>query len=122
MSGYRYAVRHAKAQLGERRLTSLTPLDFQRLYHPLAEQGLAASTIRQVHVVCRQVLTMAVDYDLLVSNPILRAKPPRIHNAPIERPTPIPKRPSGMSWYCRGVDAGKRWGCGGGISIGTKRP
>lgn len=86
--GYRYAARHAKAALGHKSLQSLTPLDFQTLYQTLAQAGLAPSTIRQVHTVCRQALNAALDYGLVTANPVLRAKPPRVSPTPIQPLTP----------------------------------
>jgi len=86
--GYAYAARHAKAALGDRPLRDLTPMDFQRLYQSLGDGGLAPSTIRQVHVVCRQALAVAVDYEMIVANPTLKAKPPRVTQPPITPPTP----------------------------------
>jgi len=87
-AGYTLAARHAKIHLGDRALGSLGPVDFQRLYQQLLDDGLAPSTIRQVHVVSRQAMNLAVDYGWIVANPVPRAKPPRVSQAPIIPPTP----------------------------------
>lgn len=88
LAGYQLAARHAKAALADKPLRALTPLNFQRLYQTLIEAGLAPSTVRQVHVVCRQALNAAVDYGLVAVNPVLRAKPPRVTQTPITPPSP----------------------------------
>ncbi len=59
-----------RPEFGKKRVSSLKKSDVKRFYNYLAdERGLQASTIDGVHTVLHQVLQMAVDDDLLRSNP-----------------------------------------------------
>ena len=63
--------------LGDRQLSKLQPLDLQRLYRRLLDDGLAPGTVRFIHRVVHKVLEDAVRLGYLPANPAARVDPPR---------------------------------------------
>jgi len=79
--------RHALPALGEQQLSSLTPLDLQRLYNELLAGGgnrppLSGGTVLNLHLVLTQAFAQAVRWQLLVVNPAAGAQPPRPRRSP----------------------------------------
>lgn len=54
---------------GDWRLGEITPLDVQRWVNHLGEQDLSPNTVRAMYATFKQMLSKAVDYDLLVKTP-----------------------------------------------------
>lgn len=71
--------------LGERRLQSLTATDLDKLYKALPKSGLAARTVRHVHVVLSGCLKTAVRKGVLQANPADRADRPKAEKSSIGR-------------------------------------
>ena len=73
---------HIAAPLGDRPLSSLTPIGLREWIVELSAKGLAASTVIKVRQVLSLILDGAVEEGYLASNPLARVKPP-----PMERST-----------------------------------
>jgi integrase len=74
--GYRTYVRDKiQPYLGEKEIRKVTASDIQRLYQKLKKEGgadggsLAGATVRRIHGVLHQALSVAVDRHLIVKNP-----------------------------------------------------
>lgn len=76
-ANYELCVRRLLPDLGRVRLRALTPEHIQHALGNLIDRGLAARTVRQVHMVLRCSLKQAVLWRLLASNPSDAVKPPR---------------------------------------------
>jgi integrase len=63
--------------LGDRRLAALQPLELERLYRRLLEEGLGPATVRNVHSIVHKALADAVRRGYLSTNPADRVDPPR---------------------------------------------
>lgn len=89
MRGYRVQInRHISPALGKLQVGDVATADLDRLYVALAKRkGLAASSIRQVHVVIRQALQQAVQWDWIPRNPAERATVPRQERPHITPPS-----------------------------------
>jgi integrase len=74
---YELCVRRLLPDLGRVRLRALTPEHIQHALGNLIHRGLAARTVRQVHMVLRCSLKQAVLWRLVSSNPTDAVKPPR---------------------------------------------
>src|SRR3979409_821304 len=74
---YDLCVRGVLADLGRVRLRALTPEHIQHSLGILIQHGLAARTVRQVHMVLRSSLKQAVLWRLIANNPSDAVKPPR---------------------------------------------
>ena len=74
---YVLCVRRILPYLGRVRLRALTPEQIQYALGKLLESGLAARTVRQVHMVLRRALKQAVLWRIIASNPSDAVKPPR---------------------------------------------
>src|SRR5579864_1373041 len=74
---YELCVRRLLPHLGHMRLRALTPEHIQHTLGKLLDRGLAARTVRQVHMVLRCALKQAVLWRLIASNPSDAVKPPR---------------------------------------------
>jgi integrase len=74
---YELCVRRLLPDLGRVRLRALTPEHIQHALGSLIHGGLAARTVRQVHMVLRCSLKQAVLWRLVASNPSDAVKPPR---------------------------------------------
>ena len=77
------AERHLLPALGRRRLDKLTPTDVRRLLSAKTSEGLAATTVRHVHAVLRNVLGDAERQDLVIRNVARSVRPPA--RRPVER-------------------------------------
>ena len=87
VNGYRANIRlHVKVELGALKLSKLTPARLDRHYSELRDQGLAPTTIRQVHAVIRRALNQAVRWGWLTSNPATLATPPKLSRATVSPP------------------------------------
>jgi integrase len=69
--------RYIRPDLGNRRLSKLTPLDIQRTYASMLDNGLSATTVRHAHGVLRAALNQAVKWRVLVVNPALAVELPK---------------------------------------------
>jgi len=75
---YVYAVDHwIKPVLGKLALTEVKPLDLQKLYNDLLEQGLSARTVELVHTLLYNAFDQAIQWEKLASNPAMRVKAPK---------------------------------------------
>src|SRR5712692_1197578 len=74
---YDLCVRRLLPHLGRVRLRALAPEHIQHALSKLLDRGLAARTVRQVHMVLRCSLKQAVLWRLIASNPSDAVKPPR---------------------------------------------
>lgn len=74
---YELCVRRLLPHLGRVRLRALTPEHVQHALAKLLDSGLAARTVRQVHMVLRSSLKQAALWRLIASNPSDAVKPPR---------------------------------------------
>jgi integrase len=74
---YELCVRRLLPDLGRVRLRALTPEHIQHALGNLIRRGLAARTVRQVHMVLRCSLKQAVLWRLIPSNPSDAVKAPR---------------------------------------------
>ncbi len=74
---YELCVRRLLPHLGRVRLRALAPEHIQHALGALLDSGLAARTVRQVHMVLRCSLKQAVLWRLLASNPSDAVKAPR---------------------------------------------
>jgi len=74
---YELCVRRLLPFIGRVRLRALTPEHIQHAVGKLLDHGLAARTVRQVHMVLRCSLKQAVPWRLIASNPSDAVKAPR---------------------------------------------
>lgn len=74
---YDLCIRRLLPDLGRVRLRALTPEHIQHSLGILIQRGLAARTVRQVHMVLRCSLKQAVLWRLIANNPSDAVKPPR---------------------------------------------
>ena len=86
--GYEVLLRlHAIPRIGTCRLGELTPLQIQDLYSSLltptaGRRTLSAGSVLNLHLVLTQAFAQAVRWQLLPSNPVAGAQPPRPRRAP----------------------------------------
>lgn len=79
---YRVVVERIRARIGKVKLQALTPLDLERFYRLLVEEGgskgqpLSAKTVRNTHTVIRKALSDAERLGLIPRNPAAAARPP----------------------------------------------
>src|SRR5215471_10230002 len=73
---YAGSLAHVRRHLGDRRLQALRPADLAALYATLARAGLAARTVKHVHVVIHRALGQAKLWGLVRDNCAEMAKPP----------------------------------------------
>ena len=78
LQSHRYMAKHAIGAFGHKPLADVRPADMQKLYASLIASGRATTTVRYVHAVTRKALQDAVEMGLLSSNPVDRAKRPRV--------------------------------------------
>lgn len=88
LRSYRQMAQHVIHALGDRPLVSLTPMDLQSLYGRLGET-LSPRTVSYVHAVTRHALQDAEDWNIIPTNPVRKAKPPRGAPKELKIPTPI---------------------------------
>jgi integrase len=85
--GYESLLRlHAMPHLGEQFLDDVSPLVIQELYGelsaaPPAGPGLSGGSVLNLHLVLTQAFAQAVRWQLIVSNPVAGAQPPRPRRA-----------------------------------------
>ena len=73
---YACSIAHVRRHLGDRRLQSLRPADVAALYAALSKVGLAARTVKHVHVVLHRALGQAKVWALVKDNVAEMVKPP----------------------------------------------
>jgi integrase len=69
--------RYVRSSLGERLLTAVRPLDLQTTYQQMVERGLSARTVRYTHAVLRPAVRQALNWRLLLENPVDGLKLPQ---------------------------------------------
>lgn len=69
---------HIIPSIGRVRLDHLKPIHFQKLYTEKRQSGLASSTIRLIHNVCRRALNWAVRMGMLARSPVDQVTPPQV--------------------------------------------
>jgi integrase len=69
--------RYIRPGLGDRVLVSMRPMDIQTTYHGMVERGLSARTVRYTHAVLRSALRQALQWRLLLENPVDGVKIPQ---------------------------------------------
>jgi len=74
---YQAAFAHVRKHLGDLLLQRLAPADLARLYANLHRNGLAARTIKFIHVVLHRALGQAKVWGIIRDNPAEIAKPPK---------------------------------------------
>ena len=79
---------HVLPELGKKKLTNIKPADLNRLYNDLAEHrkdgragGYSVATIRRVHSAVGSLLSQAVKWDLISSDPSKRVSLPKLDKA-----------------------------------------
>lgn len=76
VSGYRQSMKHIR-DLGNIRLSELTPETAQRWESSMLSDGLSSSTVGKAHRLLKQCLRNAVENDLIQRNPMDRVRPPK---------------------------------------------
>ncbi len=71
--------RYFRDTIGMKKLEKLQPLEIQRVYAGLIDQGLSPQTVKHAHAVIRCSLNQAVKWKLLARNPALLAETPPVH-------------------------------------------
>ncbi len=69
--------RYIRPGLGDRVLASMRPMDIQTTYQGMIEQGLSPRTVRYTHAVLRCALRQALQWRLLLENPVNGVKIPQ---------------------------------------------
>jgi integrase len=88
-ANYSYVTRvHISPALGRVKLKNLTPAHVRGFYGEKARSGLAAATVKKMHVVLRKALSQAVSDGLIPRNAADGVKPPRV-SAPGEEIKPL---------------------------------
>jgi integrase len=70
--------RYIRTVLGERTLSTITPLDVQYAYQKMIDCGLSARTVRYTHSVLRSAIRQAIRWRLLLQDPTDGAQLPRL--------------------------------------------
>ena len=70
--------RYIRPELGERILSTITPLDVQATYQQLVDRGLSSRTVRYTHSVLRSAIRQAIRWRLLAQDPTDGAQLPRL--------------------------------------------
>ncbi len=70
--------RHISPALGRRKVHTLTPRDLDLFYGALAEKGMSAYGIHQVHATIRAALSQGVKWQVIPTNVALIATPPKL--------------------------------------------
>jgi integrase len=70
--------RYIRPVLGERILSTITPLDVQDAYQKMIDRGLSARTVRYTHSVLRSAIRQAIRWRLLLQDPTDGAQLPRL--------------------------------------------
>ena len=61
---------YVRPSLGERVLVVMRPLDLQTTYHLITEHGLSDRTVCHMNVVLKAAMQQAVQWRLLLENPV----------------------------------------------------
>jgi integrase len=69
--------RYIRPHLGERVLAAMRPMDVQTTYQKMIERGLSARTVRYTHAVLRSAIRQALQWRLLLENPVDGVKIPQ---------------------------------------------
>ena len=69
--------RYIRPSLGETVLAAMRPLDVQTTYQKMIERGLSARTVRYTHAVLRSAIRQALQWRLLLDNPVDGVKIPQ---------------------------------------------
>jgi len=69
--------RYIRPGLGDRVLVSMRPMDIQTTYQGMIERGLSPRTVRYTHAVLRSALRQALQWRLLLDNPVDGVKIPQ---------------------------------------------
>ena len=69
--------RYIRPTLGNKPLTTICPLDIQKIYREMTERGLSGRTVRYVHAVLHSAMAQAVNWQLLFHNPVTGLQLPR---------------------------------------------
>jgi integrase len=69
--------RYIRPGLGDRVLVSMRPMDIQTTYQGMIERGLSPRTVRYTHAVLRFALQQALQWRLLLENPVDGVKIPK---------------------------------------------
>jgi integrase len=67
---------HIKPELGKVQLAKLTPLQVQRFYGKLLDDGLSKSTVNNIHAMFHRALSQAMKWGLLTRNVTEMTEPP----------------------------------------------
>ncbi len=70
--------RYIRPALGERILSTITPLDVQATCQQLVDRGLSSRTVRYAHTVLRSAMRQAIRWRLLIQDPTEGAQLPRL--------------------------------------------
>jgi integrase len=62
--------RYIRPSLGETVLAAMQPMDVQTTYQKMTERGLSARTVRYTHAVLRSAIRQALQWRLLLDNPV----------------------------------------------------
>ncbi len=95
---------HVKPMLGQRMLSSITPLDVQSVYTRMLKRGLSPRRVRYVHAVLSSALKQAVKWQLLQRNPadfvdLPRQKRTEMHAMSTEKVTQFLNAAKQDKWY-----------------------
>lgn len=74
-------------KIGTVKLSKLSPIDLDRLYHVWLSDGLEPRTIGQYHAVIRRALNQAVKWGWVTANVARMATPPSVRSHPINPPS-----------------------------------
>jgi len=78
LDGYKGKLRcHVRPVLGDTALANVRPIDIQRLYKQMLDDGLSPRTVRYTHFVLNNALDQAVKWNLLARNPAAQVDLPR---------------------------------------------
>jgi integrase len=70
--------RYIRPLLGERIMSTITPLDVQDAYQKMIDRGLSARTVRYTHSVLRSAMRQAIRWRLLLQDPTDGSQLPRL--------------------------------------------
>ncbi|MFV0318261.1 MAG: hypothetical protein ACK5O2_15035 [Microthrixaceae bacterium] len=76
VNGYRRAVKRLKSKMAFVKLWDLTPLEVEKAYRSMINDGLAPKTVRNTHTVLRRALADAERLGLIGRNVAAAARPP----------------------------------------------
>lgn len=92
VENYFSCVKHIKRHLGERRLTSLTPLDVEDFKISMASEGLGHAAANGAFLRLKQSLAQAVTWKLLGNNPAAPIEAPKLRKYSATRLEPAQVR------------------------------